>query len=126
MALPFCERLYNIRKLRGITQAELAQRIGVSNSTVGMYEQGRREPCLSMLKKICEVMDVTSDYLIGVVQEPESSVDIERALTQIGEQFELFNSITYRGKALSEQDKKKLLESMTLAARVVLSETQGK
>lgn len=45
-------------------QAELAKKLGVSTSTIGMYEQGRREPSGGRLVKLAELFDVTADYLL--------------------------------------------------------------
>ena len=46
------------------SQAELARRIGVSTSAVGMYEQGRREPSLGLLVRLAQELDATTDYLL--------------------------------------------------------------
>ena len=46
------------------SQAELARRIGVSTSAVGMYEQGRREPSLGLLVRLAQELDATTDYLV--------------------------------------------------------------
>ena len=44
-------RIALLRRQRGMSQKELAARLGVSPSAVGMYEQGRREPdCAGLLK----------------------------------------------------------------------------
>ncbi len=54
-----------IRELRGsMTQKDLAKKLGISTSAVGMYEQNRREPDLSTLKKIASCFDVTLDSLM--------------------------------------------------------------
>ena len=42
-------RIAALRRKAGLSQADLAQRIGVSASAVGMYEQGRREPAADLL-----------------------------------------------------------------------------
>ena len=56
-----------IRELRGreMTQGELAKKLGISTSAVGMYEQNRREPDLDTLKKIAALFDVSLDSLTG-------------------------------------------------------------
>lgn len=48
----------------GMTQAELARRICVSASAVGMYEQGRREPSLDVLVALARELYVSTDYLL--------------------------------------------------------------
>ena len=58
-------RIALLRVDKGWSQAELAKRIGVSVSTVGMYEQGRREPSLQGLLEIAAVFGVSTDYLLS-------------------------------------------------------------
>ena len=60
----FGKKLKILRKKIGITQANLAKKLGISPSAVGMYEQGRREPDSAMLIKIADLFDVSVDYLI--------------------------------------------------------------
>lgn len=57
-------RIALLRIEKGWSQAELAKRIGVSPSAVGMYEQGRREPSLALLVCLAHVLGVTTDYLL--------------------------------------------------------------
>lgn len=53
-----------LRHKNGWSQAELARRLHISPSTVGMYEQGRREPPVDVLAAMSEEFGVTIDYLI--------------------------------------------------------------
>ena len=57
-------RIALLRIDKGWSQAELAKRIGVSPSAVGMYEQGRREPSLALLICLARELCVTTDYLL--------------------------------------------------------------
>lgn len=59
------DRIKKERIKKEITQNELAKIIGVSASTIGMYEQNRREPDSSSLTKIADYFKVTTDYLLG-------------------------------------------------------------
>ena len=54
-----------LRERKGITQAELSKLLNISPSTVGMWEQGRREPDYNNLKRLANIFDVSADYLIG-------------------------------------------------------------
>ena len=60
----FGKKLKMLRKKIGLTQANLAKKLGISPSAVGMYEQGRREPDSAMLVKIADLFKVSVDYLI--------------------------------------------------------------
>ena len=57
-------RIAALRRAAGWSQAELAERLKISPSAGGMYEQGRREPALQMLIQLSELFDVTIDYLV--------------------------------------------------------------
>lgn len=54
------QKLRSARKRLGITQRELAEKLSVSPSAIGMYEQGRREPNCRMLSEICSVLKIPS------------------------------------------------------------------
>ena len=47
------KNIQQLRKSIGLTQSELAKKIGVSGSAVGMYEQGRREPDNDIMIRLC-------------------------------------------------------------------------
>ena len=57
-------RIAALRKQTGMSQAELAKRLRISASAVGMYEQGRREPSADTLVALSEIFGVTTDYLL--------------------------------------------------------------
>ena len=60
----FNDRLKELRNKAGLKQSELGEKVGVSASTIGMYEQGRRSPDREMLIKLSNVFNVTLDYLV--------------------------------------------------------------
>ncbi len=57
-------KLRNLRENQGLLQKELADRLDISASTIGMYEQGRRQPDNDTLKKISQFFGVSIDYLL--------------------------------------------------------------
>ncbi len=59
------ERLRELRKSKNITQSELAQKMNVAKTTIAAYEQGKNEPSMSMLIKIANYFNVSTDYLLG-------------------------------------------------------------
>lgn len=58
-------KLKELREINKISQAKLAKQIGVSQSTVGMWENGKNHPEHNTLLKIAEYFKVPLDYLVG-------------------------------------------------------------
>ena len=58
------KRIAQLRQSKGLSQAKLAKALGLSTSAIAMYEQGRREPSVSVLIALADTLDVTLDYLI--------------------------------------------------------------
>ena len=61
----FARILQDLREDRDITRKDLATALNISVSTLGMYEQGRREPNIDMLIKMADYFDVSIDFLVG-------------------------------------------------------------
>lgn len=65
----FGDILKKLRQERGLSQAALADAVGVSKSTIGMYEQGNRLPhkkeTKDTLKQLADFFDVSVDFLLG-------------------------------------------------------------
>lgn len=57
-------QIKTLRQGKGWSQAELARRLHISPSAIGMYEQERREPSVDTLVALSKEFDVTMDYLV--------------------------------------------------------------
>lgn len=68
------ETIAALRLQRGLTQKQLAARLGVSPSTVGMYEQGRRQPGPDMLRKLAAALGTDVNRLLA---PPPTAVETE-------------------------------------------------
>ncbi len=75
-------RIAALRKDAGWNQAELARRLQVSPSAVGMYERGQREPSADMLLSIARAFGVSVDYLISGQPSPDEEAIVQRLLTE--------------------------------------------
>lgn len=53
-----------LRKEAGMSQSQLAKKLNVGPSAVGMYEQGRRTPVIDILIQLSKLFGVSLDYLI--------------------------------------------------------------
>ena len=60
------KRLKELRLERGLTQKELAKKLGLNAVTYLHYEKGQREPPLSLLAEIAVFYGVSVDYLLGI------------------------------------------------------------
>ena len=58
------DRVKEARNAKGWNQPELAERMGVSIQTIGNIETGAKGTKLSNFIKLCEILEVSADYLL--------------------------------------------------------------
>ncbi len=73
------KRIKELREGLGLSQDELASRIGTSQRQVSFYENGKNEPTAHVLDALASVLNTTSDYLLG------RSDDVLRPLNDEGD-----------------------------------------
>lgn len=56
------QKIKVLRKARGLTQQQLADRLGLQRATISNYEIGRRTPHLSELSRLADVLGVSMEY----------------------------------------------------------------
>lgn len=61
----FQSRLKELRKMHDLSQADLADALGVSIGLIGMYENGQRNPSKEKMEAIADYFNVSLDYLNG-------------------------------------------------------------
>ncbi len=61
----FCDNLKYLRKDLGLTQKQVAEKLGVVESCYANWEQGRTEPSIAMLRKLSKIFKVSIDELIN-------------------------------------------------------------
>lgn len=69
-------KIKELRVSQKITQNELATRLGVTKSAISSYENGSRLPSYDILIKISRIFKVSTDYLLGCVDEKAQSVSV--------------------------------------------------
>ena len=86
------------RKKKGLTMKELAALVGVTESTISLYETGKREPNFETLLKLGEILDCTSDELLrGPKELPSGVSDIMNLI----DEYPVLERLLYAGgKAL--------------------------
>ena len=71
----FPYQLRELRKKAGVSQDKMAQSLGVSKSTLGLYETGDTLPDARTLRDIAAFFNVSTDYLVGVSSIPSTNND---------------------------------------------------
>jgi transcriptional regulator with XRE-family HTH domain len=57
--------------MRGYKQEKLAELAGMPATTIGHFEAGTRKPSFDSLRKLAVALEITTDYLMGRVDDPE-------------------------------------------------------
>jgi len=64
------DRLREIREIRGLSQQELAIQCGLGVNAIWRYENGETDPSADVLGKLAKELEVSTDYLVGLVADP--------------------------------------------------------
>ena len=93
----FPDNLKKIREIKGLSQTELAKRSGLQPSAVSHFETGRRAPSFDNLKRLADILEVTTDFLIGREIDPTTSGPT-------------LQSIFRNAQEMADEDRQKLAE----------------
>ena len=108
----FNERLKELRKERSVTQQSLANSAQISRSIISEYESGLVEPTLTMLKKLADFFNVSTDYLLGRTDELGGVIAPSPTAPGLSEKereiLRLYNGLNSASKELIEQTLKTL------------------
>ena len=74
------ERIYTLRRKQGMSQEQLAERIGVSRQAISKWEGGLSTPELDKLKALSECFGITLDELTSEQMEPHGTATPEPAV----------------------------------------------
>lgn len=103
--MEFNNRLYQLRKQKGLSQEELASRLNVSRQTVSKWEVGDSTPDMEKLTAMSELFDVSLDQLVLGKEAPQAEAPARSELvTALNE------------KVLTPDNKKKAKSALKIAA----------
>lgn len=69
--------LKEFREKKGLSQTELANRVGLKQTTISQYESGSRTPNLSMAKKLADVLEISlDDFVCFSTFQNEINIDV--------------------------------------------------
>ena len=114
----FGENLRKAREKCGFTQEQLAYKLNISPSTVGMYEQGRREPDLDTLIKMSEKLFTPINILLGVEEKFHiKSIQIDKIITELIDFIQNQDCVFWKGKKLDPEEIDKILYVLKLVLK---------
>lgn len=89
-------RIKQLREEKGLKQEELANKMSVSPSAIGMYETNKREPNNELTLKLANFFGVTTDYLLGKTDIRDTGEQIDDVLNEamIGMSKDEYNALT--------------------------------
>ena len=98
----FPERLKTLRSEAKLTQKEIADKLNISQQAYANWEKGKTLPANKNLTKLSEMLNTSTDYLLGKTDQVKKSTvdeDLEKSL----ESFHAFS-----GKTMSENDRESI------------------
>ncbi len=109
--MEFNNKLYELRKQKGLSQEELANRLNVSRQTISKWEVGESAPDMEKLIAISELFDISLDELVldKAAKKEEASEQIVKS--------ELYSDIKER--VLTEENKKKAKKGLKIAGIII-------
>ena len=82
-------RIKEVRKQKKLSQVELASKLGVNQTAVSQWERGSTLPSGNLLPKLTALLDTSSDYLLGISDEPPVKIDPDDIISKITRQIVL-------------------------------------
>ncbi|MCR5345065.1 MAG: helix-turn-helix transcriptional regulator [Lachnospiraceae bacterium] len=109
--MEFNNKLYELRKQKGLSQEELASRLNVSRQTISKWEVGESTPDMEKLAAISELFDISLDELVldKATKKEETTEQITKS--------ELYSDI--KEHVLTEDNKKKARKGLKIAGIVL-------
>ena len=94
------QTIRDLRKLKKMSQSELAKVVGVSQTTVTAWETGKAEPSSSAISSLADYFNVTTDYLLG---RPEKKDDDN--VNYVALDKALDNARSFDGEPMDDHDR---------------------
>lgn len=112
------KRIKEERQKKKLKQNELAKKIGIQNSTLSQYENGKSEPNQEMLFKIAEALEINVSDLIPVNYRIEDN-DLEKALKMARgfdlEDISLLKDLMEKALSLKGVEREKFFDNIKFA-----------
>lgn len=89
----FADRIKELRKKKGLSQAELAEAMGVHFAQVSRYERGETKPNAEAMTKLAHVLETSTDFLMnGTTDETAVSAGLDKEMISRFKQVQELNA----------------------------------
>ena len=106
--MEFHNKLYNLRKQKGLSQEELANRLNVSRQTISKWEVGDSTPDMEKLIAISDMFGISLDELV-----------MDKVPAQMGETFSKSETVSQRKETVFTDGNKKMLKKGVKIAAIM-------
>lgn len=107
--MSFAEQLKRARIAQGLTQQQVADLLGITNSTYCGYETGKRQPDVAKIKRLASVLNTSGDILLETGFASEYKTDVLKSTT-LNEALEIFQTLDPDFQDYALEQIKKLVE----------------
>lgn len=120
------KRITKARRYLGMNQKELCEKAEINEATLSRYENGLREPKAATLSKLAEVLEVSTDYLLGITDirnyrtlQDDLKTDIEIIYENTKELLNQPGLMLY-GKPATKDDIDNIIKAMKVGMMMAL------
>ena len=112
-------RLKKLRLDKKLTQLQVAQKVNISEARYNLYENNRRQPDYELLKSLAEVLDTTTDYLLGndsttkTINSVISDTELADTISELETRTFLTNSDAHSLPKIAREYNKMLVEDIS-------------
>ncbi|MFZ2538658.1 MAG: helix-turn-helix domain-containing protein [Oscillospiraceae bacterium] len=105
----FSNRIKELRIIKKVSQANLADIVGVSQRAVSYYEAGKDSPSLEILVALANFFEVSTDYLLGITDIPRPiPANLQKIINKATDPAELLQALEETSQKDNEQPENKI------------------
>lgn len=109
------EKIKKFRSENGLSQQELADKLGIHRKTIAFYEQNKTQPSADILQKLAAIFGISHNYLLsvesgnssGIIVKDKSLIPTFQEIDNLSEKGKDVVKTVVEGLALREKSKKK-------------------
>ena len=129
------DSLKTLRAKHGMSQADLAKKLSVTQQAVGRWEREQTSPDFAMLKKMADIFNVSTDYLLGVQPPQKNSLpslnakderEITRMMDDMKDRLMQEEGLMFDGQPASPESIQSILDAMQIGMEMAKKRNKAK